>query len=229
MIAASRRGHGPDGSVGMTLDLALYSGGWPLADVDLLLISAGMGAFYGPHQLDADKIDQMVAVNMRGPILLMNEYLLARRLAHRHGRAVAVTSTASRHAGHGLGLYAATKAAVESWVRAEGRHQRRYGVHLLAASLGWFESPMTAEIAPHVRRRAEARCPEGRFATLAEACEFTLSVLLDDGARYSGGRVCPFWEAIPYKESEIDDAENWYPDAGDGARALLAAGVRSNL
>jgi 3-oxoacyl-[acyl-carrier protein] reductase len=197
VTAASRRGTGPANVRAVRrFDLACGVNFRELNvwDQDGLLIAAGRGAFYGPHQVK-ENIGAMVTTNLMGPILAANEYLMLRRHRKRAGRAVVVTSTAASHGGHGLGLYAATKAGVEAWVRAEGPHQAKHGVDLMAASLGWFVSPLTAEIKPEIRRRAEARCPEGRFATLEEAADFTLKVLLDD-LSYVGGGVYRFWEPI---------------------------------
>lgn len=204
VLSLSRRGTGPQGALTCKFDIASYgvsrgSGDFDFAKVDFgdtLLISAGMGAFYGPHQITADKFDAMFATNVRGPILMANDFLQFKRRQKRPARIVFVTSTAARRAGHGLGLYSASKAAVESWVRAESPHQAKYGIEIAAASIGWFESPMTESLVPAVRKRAEARCQEGRFATLDEATEFTVNLTTQHDLSGGDYGVFTFWGPV---------------------------------
>jgi NAD(P)-dependent dehydrogenase (short-subunit alcohol dehydrogenase family) len=202
VLSLSRRGTGPEGAANCHFDLQYYSIGKPFKDFgfgDTLLIAGGMGAFYGPHNLTLEKFDAMFSTNARGPILMANDFLQIKRHEKKRARIVIVTSTAARHGGHGLGVYAASKAAVEAWVRAESPHQGKRGVSILAASLGWFESPMTDALDPEVRKKAEAKCPLGRFATLDEATDcvvgLTLRTQYGPGGDQRGDRgVFSFWE-----------------------------------
>jgi NAD(P)-dependent dehydrogenase (short-subunit alcohol dehydrogenase family) len=194
----SRRDISPHDTTSCRFDLAAYTGApdatidFPLTTADCLLIAGGMGAFYGPHQLSAEVVDKMFHTNARGPILLANRFLLMHRATKAPGRVVVVSSTAATNGGHGLGVYAASKAAVEAWIASEGRHQAKYEIDIVSAALGWFESPMTENLKPEVRKRAEARCPKGRFATLEEASDFVVSILAS--LKGDGGTRHAFWE-----------------------------------
>jgi NAD(P)-dependent dehydrogenase (short-subunit alcohol dehydrogenase family) len=175
----SRRGTAPAGCAASHFDIARdHLESALTADTDVLVISAGEGAFLRPDQV-ADKIDELIAVNLRGPLAIMADTIVAARRRRKAMKVIAVTSTAGDGPSHGLGVYAACKKGVEGFVRAEGRHAEKKGVTLLAASIGWFDSPMTAALKPEIRRAAESHCTRGRFATLDEATDFLLTLVFE--------------------------------------------------
>ncbi|MGH7819108.1 MAG: SDR family oxidoreductase [Candidatus Binatia bacterium] len=80
----------------------------------------------------------------------------------------------------------------EAWMRCEAPGQERKGIDILAVAPGWVESSMTAELKPEIRRAAEQRSPEGRFATSEECAAFLCRALLDPEA-FPPGHVYSFW------------------------------------
>ncbi|MGH7822997.1 MAG: SDR family oxidoreductase [Candidatus Binatia bacterium] len=165
-----------------------------------VVLAAGMGAFVGVHETTRTRLRALEAVNLEGPILVASRLIVRWRRAHRRARLVFVTSTAAHGGGHALGAYAAMKAAVEAWLRCEAPGQARKEIDLLAVAPGWIESPMTAALKPEIRRAAERRSPEGRFATSEECAELICRTLLETEA-FPPGRVYTFWAPVPANDS----------------------------
>jgi 3-oxoacyl-[acyl-carrier protein] reductase len=195
----SRRGNAPPGCSSFKTDLAaedlaervaMLRGGCGFPDWAVL--AAGMGAFVGMWDVTRQRVRELEAVNLEGPLVLAAWLTREARRARRPLRLVLVTSTCARAGGHGLGLYAATKAAIEAWVRCEGPGQAKKGVDVMAVAPGWVESPMTTALRPEIRAAALRRSPEGRFATAEECADFIVGVL-EDRERFHGGDVVPFW------------------------------------
>lgn len=146
-----------------------------LGGLDVLIVSSGLGAF---HQvLVGDSvIKEIFQINVFGPLAVYRtaiKYLLKSK-----GKAIFVTSTASRKPGSGgLSLYAASKGAINSWVISEGRRAARGGVGLCAVSPGYFESPMVSGLMTPVRNAATKAIPYGRFGGTGEIALFIKSLL----------------------------------------------------
>lgn len=185
----SRRGTGPIGCKNFVYDIDRGEMHPLFASADLIIISAGKGAFHGPHQITPEVMQSLIDTNLKGPLLVANRVIRAWRHLKHKGRIVFVTSTAGDGPAHGLGIYAACKKGIEGFVRAEGPHNEKYGIDLIALSMGWFESPMTDNIDPGVRANAEKHCPEGRFATLDEAARWATQYCVFTEA----SKVYRFW------------------------------------
>lgn len=204
VLCLSRRGDAPPGCRGAEIDVASDR----LEDLvdafadrflpDAILLAAGMGAFVGVHETTRERLRALAAVNLEGPVVIASRLVVGWRRARRRGRIVFVTSTAASAGGHALGAYAAMKAGVEAWVRCEAPGQARKDIDILAVAPGWVESPMTAQLKPEIRRAAERRSPEGRFATAEECAAFLCRALLDPEA-FPPGRVYPFWAPRPVR------------------------------
>jgi NAD(P)-dependent dehydrogenase (short-subunit alcohol dehydrogenase family) len=203
VLCFSRRGLAPQKTRGVIVDQGSMELERQLGEIlaahgapDAAVLSAGMGAFVGVHETTRERLEELFAVNAIGPLVIAARLVAELRHRKRPGRVLLITSTCATQGGHALGCYAASKAAVEAWVRCEGPHQRRKGVDVLAVSPGWIETEMTARLRPEIRRAAEARSPEGRFASVGEAAEFVVRVLLD-AESFPGGSIVPFWQPSP--------------------------------
>ena len=146
-----------------------------LGGLDTLIISSGMGAYYGPL-VSGESVRKAFQVNVFGPMAVYRAALKA--LLRSKGKAVFITSTAARRPGSGgLSIYAATKGAINSWVVSEGRRAAKKGVALCAVAPGFFESPMTAELEPGVRDSVTRNIPFKRFGESDEIAKFTTDLL----------------------------------------------------
>lgn len=130
-------------------------------DLDVLIVTAGMGAYHRPTVSDRD-VQHLFQVNALGPMAVFRA--CQRPLLRSRGKAVFITSTAARRPGSGgLSYYAAAKGAIHSWVISEGRRQIKHGVGLCAVAPGFFDSPMTAEMNPALKAATVKAIPAGRY------------------------------------------------------------------
>lgn len=79
------------------------------ASCEVLIANAGVGDGVTFDELDEDRIDQVLDVNLRAPIVLANAYAKARIAAHQPGQIVLIGSLAGLAATPGSRLYNATK------------------------------------------------------------------------------------------------------------------------
>ena len=137
-----------------------------------------LSMFYGaratkPTRVDSDEFWEDIRTGK-----WEKEITELRKLLRSKGKAVFVTSTAARRPGSGgLSYYAATKGALNSWVISEGRRQAKKGIGLCAVAPGFFESPMTDEMAPGLVEAVTKAIPFGRFGSCDEIATFIDSLL----------------------------------------------------
>ena len=98
-------------------------------DIELLVLCAGC-AYYGLHEeLNPEKIEEMVSVNLTSPMILTQHLL--RDLKKAQGTVVLMSSvTAELPSPHGC-AYAATKAGLSSFGQSLFDEARRYGVKVI--------------------------------------------------------------------------------------------------
>lgn len=148
----------------------------PVEAVDALVLSAGMGAYLAPYEMDQDRLQSMFRVNVLGPIAA---YLACLRgLMRARGRVLFIGSTVARKPGaSGLSAYAATKGAVNAFVISEARRLADHGVAMNVLAPGWVSTEMTAEIQPELKEAITRAIPAKRFAYPEEVARFALAIL----------------------------------------------------
>jgi len=104
------------------------------------------------------------------------------------GAIVLCSSHAASHPQTGQADYAASKAALESWVRGVAIEVGSKGVRINAVAPGWVDSPMVRELSTERQQALLNKIPLGRFATPEEvAAAFTF--LAGDASSYLTGQV----------------------------------------
>lgn len=163
--------------------------------VDILVNNAGMPDAQRAHKMSLELIDQVIAVNLRGPWVLACE--VARRLiaAGKTGRIVNISSVAHfRYDGGGAALYAVTKTAIARMAEALAVEWAHYGINVNAVAPGMFVSEMTDGMfermggnpAQHLPRK-RVPVPEQMDSTLlylvspANECVTGATIRIDDG------------------------------------------------
>jgi NAD(P)-dependent dehydrogenase (short-subunit alcohol dehydrogenase family) len=120
-------------------------------DLDLLVLSAGVGTSGPIIDYPMRRLDRQVAVNLRAPFALTQECLPAlRRAASRHprhgARIAAIASLTGIASEPGLAAYAATKAALISLCQSLNTEESRNGVSATALAPGYVDTEMSAWI-----------------------------------------------------------------------------------
>lgn len=99
-------------------------------DINLLINNAGC-AYYGLHEeINADKIHEMVAVNIEAPMVLSG--LLMRRFKLDQGTIVNISSICAKQSSVRACTYGATKAAMTHFSQSLFDECRKYGVKVIA-------------------------------------------------------------------------------------------------
>jgi len=186
--AATRSGSGTKGIVADAADPADLERavGLVVAEhgrLDTLIVNAAIAEPADVLSSTADHFDRHFALNVRGP-------LLAVRAAVPHMRPgsaiIVVGSTASEMANPPYGTYAATKAALRSYVRTWTVELAPLGIRVNVLSPGPTETPMMAEVSDDVRAMILAKVPAGRFARPEEIAG-AAAFLASDEAAYMAG------------------------------------------
>ncbi|MGI4745981.1 MAG: SDR family NAD(P)-dependent oxidoreductase [Janthinobacterium lividum] len=151
--------------------------------IDALVLNAAIAEPEDLLSSTPELFDRHFALNVRGPLLAM-------RAAVPHMRsgsaAVVVGSTASEIANSPYGTYAATKAALRSYVRTWTMELAPCGIRVNVLSPGPTETPMLADVSDEVRAMILARVPLGRLARPEEIAAAALFLLSDESSYMAG-------------------------------------------
>ena len=151
-----------------------------------------------------DEIDQMLAVNLRGTILLVREAVRAMLggpaekadAAPAGGQSaggqsiVVISSVVATHGSPGLSVYAATKAGLEGFARNLARELGPRGIRVNAIAPGFLTTDLSASLPEEHRHRIERRTPLGRLGTPADVVG-AIDFLTSPRAAFITGQILP--------------------------------------
>jgi len=118
-----------------------------------------------------DEIDAMLAVNLKGSIVLVREavrQMLTQADGGRGGSVVVISSMVASRGSPGLSVYAATKAGLEGFARSLARELGPRGIRVNAVAPGFLETDLSASLSPDHRGRIARRTPLGRLGLPAD-------------------------------------------------------------
>ncbi|NDC54252.1 MAG: SDR family oxidoreductase [Planctomycetia bacterium] len=114
------------------------------------------------------EIDAMLAVNLRGAIVLVRE-VVRQMLVGAEGPSITlVSSVVAAQGGPGLAVYAATKAALEGFARSLARELGPRGIRVNAVAPGFLDTDLSASLPEEHRARIVRRTPLGRLGLPAD-------------------------------------------------------------
>jgi NAD(P)-dependent dehydrogenase (short-subunit alcohol dehydrogenase family) len=145
--------------------------------VDVLVNNAGAGALLSLADTTADRIMDILSVNVLGPSLLASAALPHLRATR--GTIVNVSSTFGHKPAAGLSYYAASKAALEHLTRCWALELAPLGVRVNAVAAGPTESGaltgmmgLSLEQAAVIKEQERARIPLGRRGVPDDVAEW---------------------------------------------------------
>lgn len=106
---------------------------WPGAAIDVLVNNAGIGLFGPLAEITAEEFDQTFAVNVRGPLFLIQAF--APHLPS-GSCVINVSSSLSRHVSPETSVYAASKAALEALGRSLAIELGQRGIRINSIAPG---------------------------------------------------------------------------------------------
>ncbi|MFG3162150.1 SDR family NAD(P)-dependent oxidoreductase [Streptomyces sp. NPDC048232] len=142
--------------------------------LDVLFANAGSGAFATLEETTEEHFDQIFGVNVRGTVFTVQKAL---PLLNDGASVVVNTSVRADDGVEAFGTYAATKAAVRSYVRTWANELKGRGVRVNAVSPGTIATPAADAVAAGTpdpeatKARFAAGVPLGRVGRPEEVAE----------------------------------------------------------
>lgn len=138
-----------------------------------------------------DEIDGMLAVNLRGAIVLVREcvrQMLLHPAEETAASVLVVSSVVATRGSPGLAVYAATKAGLEGFARSLARELGGRGIRVNAVAPGFLETDLSAPLSQQARARIVRRTPLGRLG-LPDDVVGAIDFLTGPGAAFITGQV----------------------------------------
>ena len=161
--------------------------------IDALVNNAGSGAILPLADTTADRIMDILSVNVLGPSLLASAALPHPKA--RRGTIINVSSTFGHRPAAGLSHYAASKAALEHLTRCWALELAPFGIRVNAVAAGPTESGaltgmmgLTQEQAAAVKEQERARIPLGRRGVPDDVAEWIVR-LAGSASEWMTGQV----------------------------------------
>lgn len=156
--------------------------------IDALVCNAAIGRFGSFPVMNIRDIDDSLAINLRGNILLTR--LCAPAMVLRGAGAIVNISSVNAVRGNaGVAVYSATKAALDGFTRALARELGPRNIRVNSLAPGYFESDMVAALSEKQRRAIVRNTPLGRLGTIEDIAEAVLFLLSPAAAFITGQTI----------------------------------------
>ncbi len=155
--------------------------------IEALVSNAAIGRFGSFPLMNIREIDDSLAINLRGNILLARLCTPAMVLRGA-GAIVNISSVNAVRGNAGVAVYSATKAALDGFTRALARELGPRNIRVNSLAPGYFESDMVAGLTERRRRAIVRNTPLGRLGTIDEIAD-TVFVLLSPAAAFITGQT----------------------------------------
>jgi 3-oxoacyl-[acyl-carrier protein] reductase len=136
-----------------------------------------------------DELDAMLAVNVRGAIVLVRECVRQMLVDPRGDKSLTlVSSVVAARGSPGLSVYAATKAALEGFGISLARELGPRGIRVNTVAPGFLETDLSAPLSQENRDRIARRTALGRLGTAADVVG-AVAFLASPAASFLTGQV----------------------------------------
>ena len=128
-----------------------------------LVNNAAIGQDHLLAHIPLDVIDSILAINLKGPILLTRAVLRKLMLNPDGGRIVTITSICASRGYPALTVYSATKGGLESFTRSLARELSGRNILVNSIAPGFFPSAMSSSLAADQLETIRRRTPTERL------------------------------------------------------------------
>jgi 3-oxoacyl-[acyl-carrier protein] reductase len=144
--------------------------------IDALVNNAGIGRFGAFPLMRLGEIEDSIAVNLHGSIVL-TRLTTPSMLARGAGSIVNISSVNAIRGNAGVAVYSATKAGLDGFTRALARELGPRNIRVNSLAPGYFGSEMVAGLNEVQLRRIVRATPLGRLGTVEEVAAAVLFLI----------------------------------------------------
>lgn len=155
--------------------------------VDVLINNAGLSKNGMSWKLSAADFQEVLAVNLTAPFLLMHGFLPGMR-EQNFGRIISISSVVAQTGVPGTSAYAASKAGLLGLTKTVAKEVAGNGITVNALALGYFDKGMISEVSPELQAQIIAQIPLKRLGSV-DTILATIDWLLKDEAAYVTGQT----------------------------------------
>jgi NAD(P)-dependent dehydrogenase (short-subunit alcohol dehydrogenase family) len=151
--------------------------------IDIIFANAGVGEFVPFGKVSEEHFDRLFNVNVRGALFTVQKGL---PLLNDGGSIILTGSVASVKGTPAFGIYAASKAAIRSFVRTWTMDLKDRRIRSNVVSPGPISTPLTSRQSPDVIARIVSTVPMGRMGEPHEVAKAALYLASDDSSFVTG-------------------------------------------
>ena len=150
--------------------------------------AAGLGAYSPVVDQDTATWDIVMGVNLRGVMLSMKHEARAMVAAGNGGSIINLASLNAIQPAEGLGLYCATKAAVDMYTKCAAMELGPHGIRVNSIGPGLVDTPLAALLnqTPAIKASFVENAPLGRTGTPDDVAGVALFLASDDASLITG-------------------------------------------
>jgi NAD(P)-dependent dehydrogenase (short-subunit alcohol dehydrogenase family) len=151
--------------------------------IDIVFANAGVGEFVPFGAVTEEHFDRLFNTNVRGTLFTVQKAL---PLMNDGGSIILNGSVASAKGTSAFGVYAASKAAIRSFVRTWTTDLKERGIRSNVVSPGPINTPLTSRQSADVIARIASTIPMGRMGEPDEVAKTALFLASDDSSFVTG-------------------------------------------
>jgi 3-oxoacyl-(acyl-carrier-protein) reductase len=155
-----------------------------LSHVDILINNAGIARDKTFSKMEAEKWDEVIAVNLNG-VFNCTQAFINRMLEKHYGRIVNIISIVGQVGNFGQANYAAAKAGIIGMTKTLAKELARKSITVNAVAPGFVETDLLAAMPSEARDRVLAQIPMGRFGQPEDVARL-VRFLVTDGSYMTG-------------------------------------------
>ena len=151
--------------------------------IDIILANAGVAEFVPFGKVSEEHFDKLFNINVKGAFFTVQMGL---PLLNDGGSVILMGSVASMKGTPAFGVYAASKAAIRSFVRTWTMDLKDRRIRSNVVSPGPIRTPLTSRQPPDVIARMVSTVPMGRMGEPEEVAKASLYLASDDSSFVTG-------------------------------------------